>query len=52
LKERKKKKERKKERSSAKLKVYGNNMVRRIFGSKRQEVTGGLRNSIKRSFIV
>jgi hypothetical protein len=34
------------------LRVFQNKVLRRIFGPKRVEVTGGWRNCIKRSFVI
>jgi hypothetical protein len=37
--------------NSYKLRVFGNRVLSRIFGPKRDEATGGWRNCILRSFI-
>jgi hypothetical protein len=34
------------------LRVFENRVLRRIFGSQREEVTGGWKNCIMRSFII
>jgi hypothetical protein len=39
-------------RQEHRLRVFENKVLRRIFGSKRDEVTGGWRNCITRSFVI
>jgi hypothetical protein len=39
-------------REEHRLRVFENKVLRRIFGPKRDEVTGGWRNCIMRSFVI
>jgi hypothetical protein len=39
-------------REEHRLRVFGNRVLRRIFGPKRDKVTGGRKNCIMRSFVI